>query len=132
MPIYLVPDKYTGAPLTDLDMIKMYSRSKINLGFAKVGDGSAIKQMRLRDFEVPMSGGFYLTEWWEEIEGFFEPDKEIVCFKDRGELRDKTKFYLSHDAEREKIRMAGYNRARAEHTWEKRFKEVFNVIGVRI
>ena len=59
----------------------MYSRSRISLGFSAVAhlpkDGSPpIKQVRLRDFEAPMSGAFYLVEQFDELAEFFEPGKE--------------------------------------------------------
>ena len=58
---YEVPLERCGPPLSDDELVRMYSRSKISLGFSAVAalpkDGSpAIKQVRLRDFEAPMSG----------------------------------------------------------------------------
>ncbi|MCX5713345.1 MAG: glycosyltransferase [Candidatus Omnitrophica bacterium] len=40
------------------------------------------------------------------------------------------KYYLAHDIEREEIRQAGYQRAVREHTWQKRFEQVFRQIGL--
>jgi hypothetical protein len=58
----VVPADRVAGPLEDLDLVKMYSRSKINIGFSSVwqpiDSGERILQVRLRDFEVPMSGGF--------------------------------------------------------------------------
>ncbi len=124
----------SGPPLSDVEYIQMYSRSKVSLGFTKVADGvpgaTSIKQVRLRDFEAPMSGAFYLVERYEELEDFFEPDKEIVVFNDEDELVDKAKFYLRHPSERERIRSAGMERARRDHTWQARFRQVFAEIGL--
>jgi len=130
-----VPRQYCGPPLSDDDLVKMYSRSKISLGFSSVAriaeDPSAqIRQVRLRDFEATMSGAFYLVEQFDELEEFFTPDREIVTFRDHRELVEKAKYYLQHDAEREKIRQAGMTRARAEHTWHERFKMVFREMGL--
>lgn len=123
-----------GLPLSDLEYVQMYSRSKISLGFTKVADGTSgpnsIKQVRLRDFEAPMSGAFYLVEQYDELEDFFEPDKEIVCFADADELVEKATYYLRHEEERDRIRRAGMERARQEHTWEARFSRVFAEIGL--
>lgn len=127
------PSDVLGPILADEDVVKMFNRSKINLGFSVCGfthlTGFPIRQVRLRDFEVPMSGGFYLCEYFSEIEEFFTPDKEIVCFQTREELRDKIKFYLENDAARKKIQWAGYERARREHTWHKRFEMVLETAG---
>lgn len=127
------PSDVLGQVISDEEVVKTFSRSKINLGFSVCGythlTGFPIRQVRLRDFEVPMSGGFYICEYFEEIEEFFTPDKEIVCFQTRDELRDKIKFYLQNDGARKKIQWAGYERARREHTWHHRFDSVLQTIG---
>jgi spore maturation protein CgeB len=119
-----------GAPLSDDELVAMYSRSRISLGFSAVAhvpkDGSPpIRQVRLRDFEAPMSGAFYLVERFDELAEFFEPGKEIVFFEDEDDLADKAAFYLRHERERRRIRDAGLRRARAQHTWHKRFEAAF-------
>src|SRR3712207_2982449 len=123
-----------SSDLSDVEMIQMYSRSKINLGFSTCGathlTGERIVQIRLRDFEVPMSGGFYMVEYMEELEEFFEVGKEVVCYEGPEDLADKIKYYLSHDAEREAIRRAGYERCLRDHTWQKRFEKVFEEMGL--
>ena len=129
---HILPNKIIGPPLSDENMVKLFSRSKINLGFSscdtKTKDEPAIKQIRLRDFEVPMSGGFYMVEYMEELEEFFEIDKEIVCYANKEDLVDKIKFYLKNDSSREKIRIAGYKRCLKDHSWQKRFTDVFSQI----
>jgi spore maturation protein CgeB len=123
-----------GPPLSDEEMVKMYSRSKINLGFSSCGDthlgGQRIVQVRLRDFEVPMSGGFYMVEHMEELEEFFVIGREIVCYRSKEELVDKIRYYLRHDGEREKIRQAGYQRCLRDHTWQKRLADAFCLMSV--
>lgn len=130
-----LPPEICGPALSDEDLIKMYSRSKISLGFTSVAEKARrgerqIKQVRLRDFEATMSGAFYMVEYFDELTEFFEPDKEIVCFNDERELVDKARYYLKHDAERERIRQAGFNRVRSEHTWHKRFEMAFREMGL--
>lgn len=130
-----IPLERCGPALSDEELIQMYSRSKISLGFSTVADISSphsrIKQVRLRDFEATMSGAFYMVEYFEELAEFFEPDKEIVFFNDAEELIEKARFYLKHETERERIRQAGLHRARTEHTWHNRFNMVFEHIGLQ-
>lgn len=127
-----IPDDYVGGILTDEAMIRTFNRSKINLGFSAVGDGlkERILQIRLRDFEVPMSGGFYMVEYFSELEFFFKVGEEIVCYENKGDLCEKIKYYLKHEDEREYIRDAGHKRALKDHTWHKRFQMVFKEIGL--
>lgn len=128
-----LPANVIGGVLSDVGMIQMYSRSKINLGFSSCGDthrtSERIMQIRLRDFEVPMSGGFYMVEYMEELEEFFKIGEEVVCYTGPEDLADKIKYYLRHDDERETIRRAGYERCLRDHTWRKRFEKVFEEIG---
>jgi len=129
-----LPDEMIGSPLPDIKMIQMYSRSKINLGFSSCGNTheteERIMQVRLRDFEVPMSGGFYMVEYMEELEEFFDIGKEIVCYNDKDDLVDKIKYYLKHNNERERIRKAGYERCLKDHSWHKRFENAFYEMGL--
>jgi spore maturation protein CgeB len=125
----LLPSRVLGGVLDDAEMIRTYSRSKINLGFSTCGDTHLTKerilQVRLRDFEVPMSGGFYMVEYMEELEEFFEIGKEIVCYRDFEDLADKVTYYLAHDSERERIRRAGHERCKRDHSWQRRFERAF-------
>jgi hypothetical protein len=123
-----------GGTLQDAEMVSVFSRTKISLGFSRVapteGSATPIHQVRLRDFEATMSGAFYLLEYFEEIEQFFTLDKEIVCFSNADELIEKVRFYLTHDAVREKIRAAGRARALSDHTWQKRFQQLFTSLDL--
>ena len=129
-----IPVSQVGGILSDEEVIRMYSRSKINLGFSTCGnsheDEEQIVQIRLRDFEIPMSGGFYMVKYMEELEQFYEIGKEIVCYEDDNDLVEKIRFYLKHDHERKAIAKAGRERCLRDHTWKKRFVTVFRQIGV--
>ena len=124
-----IPEEYRNDPLSDEELVRTYSRSKINLGFSTCGDThlstERIVQVRLRDFEVPMSGGFYVVERIDELAEFFVPGKEIICYTGATELRESIRYYLAHDREREAIRVAGHERALRDHTWQKRFSCAF-------
>lgn len=130
----LLPAEVVGAPLNDEEMVKLFSRSKINLGFSSCGESHVsnerIVQVRLRDFEVPMSGGFYMVEYLEELEEFFDIGKEIVCYRGPDDLVDKIRYYLSHDDEREAIRRAGHERCLRDHSWQKRLSDSFRTMGL--
>jgi spore maturation protein CgeB len=129
-----LPRDVVGGILSDDGLVAMYSRSKINLGFSTCGDthraAERIVQIRLRDFEVPMSGGFYLVEHLDELEEFFEIGREIETYRCREEMLDKIRYYLVHDEAREQIRQAGRARCLRDHTWERRFAAVFEHIGL--
>lgn len=128
-----LPPHVVGGPLEDSEMVRLFSRSKINLGFSSCGEthvsGERIVQVRLRDFEVPMSGGFYMVEYLEELEEFFDIGREVVCYDGPQDLADKINYYLKHDDEREAIRVAGYERCLRDHSWQKRLTDAFCAMG---
>jgi spore maturation protein CgeB len=77
-----------------------------------------------------MSGGFYLTEYQDELGEFFDVDSEIVCYRSKEELLEKIRFYLKRRDLRNQIRQAGRRRCLNDHTWEKRFERVFREVGL--
>ena len=83
------------------------------------------RQVRLREFEATMAGAFYLTGWIEELADLYEIGKEIVCYRSRAELTDLARWYLAHDDAREAVRRAGHARALRDHTWQRRFEDLF-------
>jgi spore maturation protein CgeB len=84
----------------------------------------------IRDFEVPVSGSFYMVEYMEELEEFFNIGKEILRYTDKEDLADKIKCYLGHDDERERIRRVGHQRCLRDHSWHKRFQKAFRGMGL--
>jgi spore maturation protein CgeB len=123
-------DGWPNGPLSTTEMIRMYSKSRINLGFGGVGGFADVYCLKGRDFEIPMSGGLYLTEHHPELERWYDVGKEIVTYRDFEDLVAKIRYLLSNDEAAEDIRARGYRRARSEHTWEKRFEKVFTLMGL--
>lgn len=121
---------WPNGPLSTQDMVRMYSRSKINLGFGGVAGYTNTYCLKGRDFEIPMSGGLYLTEYHSELERFYELDKEIIAYTDFNNLLEKIWNVLSNPEEAEDIRKKGRQRALNEHTWEMRFGKIFNLMGL--
>lgn len=79
-----------------------------------------------RCWNIPAAGGFALSEYWPGCEEFF-PEGTRVWFKTIPEAVEKIKYYLEHDDEREKIRLAGVENAN-NHTYDKRFINMFKKI----
>ncbi len=125
-----------GAPrLLQRDLVRMFSRSRLSLGFATAGDSHRaarrLTHLRLREFEAPMSGALYLTEDQPELAEYFTPGQEVLTYTDREDLLDKARYYLAHQEHAERVRRAGHERARREHTWQRRFAELFSTLGLR-
>jgi spore maturation protein CgeB len=121
---------WPSGPLPTEEMVRTYSRSRINLGFGGVAGHGETYCLKGRDFEVPMSGGLYLTEEYEELSRFYEVGKEIVTYRGIEDLIAKIRRLLANPGEAEAIRVAGRARALREHTWEMRFEKVLGILGV--
>ncbi len=122
-------------PLPDEEMIRLYSRSQISLGFLEVFDGNSpdaivLQHLHLREFEAPMSGALYFTGFTEELSECYVPDKEVVVYHNEHELLTKVRYYLSHPNDAQKVRQAGLKRARACHTFHERFRKLFRTVGL--
>lgn len=122
--------QWPNGPLSLGEMIRMYSRSKINLGFGGVDGLRNSYCLKGRDFEIPMSGALYLTEYNPELERWYDLGKEIVTYADFDDLTEKIRHFLSNPKEAEEIRKRGIRRARSEHSWEMRFEKIFRLMGL--
>lgn len=121
---------WPNGPLSTEEMVRTWSRSRINLGFGGVQGLKETFCLKGRDFEVPMSGGLYLTEHHDELGPFYDIGAEIVTYTDFADLSGKIKWLLANPQKAEAIRLAGRRRALGEHTWEMRLEKVFRLLGV--
>jgi hypothetical protein len=134
-PVEIIDTSAFGGPrLLQRDLVRMFSRSRLSLGFATAGDShrteKRLTHLRLREFEAPMSGALYLTEHQPELVEYFEPGKEVLTYADRQHLLETAHFYLAHQEQAEQVRRAGFERARREHTWRHRFIQLFRALGL--
>jgi spore maturation protein CgeB len=113
------------------EMIRVFNQSKINLNFSNAWRDWRRFWQRRRDqikgrhFEIPGCGGFQLSSQVEGLDRFFEPGREIAVYRSTGELVEKIRHYLAHEEDRRAIAEAGYARTLRDHTYEKRFAEIF-------
>jgi hypothetical protein len=127
-----LPRKIYGGVVPDDQLVRIFNRTQVNLGFSAVwNDGPRELQVRLRDFEIPMSGAFYLVEYQPELEEYFEIGKEIECYRELDDLIEKIRHYLARPELCEKIGRAARARCVRDHSWASRFTQVFEKIGLR-
>jgi spore maturation protein CgeB len=105
--------------------------SKVNLGILseQVSGASSGDLITSRTFHIPGAGGFMLHERNEESVLYYKENEEAGFFDGAIELAAKTKGYLENDALREKVRLAGHNRAMAEHSLDARAKEIIQLMN---
>ena len=64
------------------------------------------------------------------LEDYLTPGEEIGVFESPDDLVAQVRWWLEHEDERAEAAEAGYRRVRAEHTYDHRFAEIFDRIGV--
>ncbi len=87
-------------------------------------------QIKGRHFEIPACGGLLFTTMADDLQNFYKPGEEMVIYTDLKDCIEKLRYYLTHDVERERIARAGYERTIREHTYTKRFENIFRKIGL--
>ncbi len=119
-------------------LAETFNRMAISLGSIELASTYVLKEpvyfIRLREFEVPMSGGVHLVHKHPKLIEYFSEDKEMLFYQGTEEMLDKAKFYLA--PERQKLRLSirknARKRALAEHTWMHRFKQIGNYFSIPI
>ena len=110
-------------------VIELFNRSKVNLNLSNASRGEH-SQIKGRVFEVTGCGGLLLTDTADDLETYFELGKELVIYDSPQDLVEKARYYIRHDTEREQIAAAGLQRVLRDHTWHRRFDDIFAKAGV--
>ncbi len=82
-----------------------------------------------RPFELAGCRAFTISGRSEDIAMYYKEGEEMVFFDSREDLIKKVQYYLAHDDARAKIADAAYARTIREHTYEKRFEDIFKTAG---
>ena len=85
----------------------------------------SIPQIKARPFELAGCGAFVISGMADDMSRYYRENEEMVFYQDTDDLIQKIKYYLKSGEERENIAGAAYARTLAEHTYEKRFEDIF-------
>lgn len=99
------------------DLPIFYPSTRVNFNCTSQQMKGAVNQ---RVFDVPVCGGFLLTDHRRQMEDLFEPGREIVCYEDPGEIPELVRYYLPRDGMRSMVVAAARKRILAEHTYDLR------------
>lgn len=108
----------------------IYRTSMMTLGIGFASPSKVLTTLKTRDFECPGSGACYLTTYNWELALHYEIGKEILCYRSVEEIVELFSFYRRRPDECWKIAQAAYHRCINEHTWEKRFRKLFEETGI--
>lgn len=88
----------------------------------------SISQTKARIFEIPVRGGFEITEYVPNLDDYFDIGKNIVCYNNVDEAALIIKYYLNNSEERERIKKRSVELARMKHTYRQRSLDFMNEI----
>ena len=125
-------DIYAGNALYGIEMLKAMKCTKVLLNIHKgfeEGLEASGEGLNLRVMEGAACGCCQITNLQADIPNRFEIDKEIAAFQTWDEANEQIEFYLKNTAERLEIGKKSYERVVKDHSLEKRFTEMFNLIS---
>ena len=103
------------------ELPSIYQQSAISLNITSCQMPTAVNQ---RVFDVPLAGGFLLSDPQNDAVVLFEEDREIVVYRSIEEAVDKARFYQSQPARRAAISEAARSRILGEHLIEHRLQKM--------
>jgi spore maturation protein CgeB len=115
--------------LSTRQAVEVINESAVNLNLSKAVTGG-IDQIKGRDFEVPACRSLLVTQRVEALDEYFVPGSEVVVYDGFDDLMAKIRWALAHPAEADRVREEGYRRVLREHTYERRFTQIFRQAGL--
>lgn len=110
------------------ESIALINRARIVLGVGTVGHSENVFHLKGRDFEVPMCGAAYVTGFHPELANWFDIGSEILCYSSPLTCAEQLIMLLRDERRLEAIRQAALTRSLRQHTWEARFRALFDAI----
>jgi len=116
-------------PVYDDEWFKAMYSTKMVVNFPLTGAGYT--NVKVGIFEAAATGRLIFTEYFEEMEQFFEYGKEIIAYADQADLIKKIRYYLQHPDEAEVIGLAGQKKCMENHTWQHRLETFFHEVQLK-
>jgi len=148
--VEVVGHRWQNGEVDQNGMVRLFNESRINLNLSnsapwdarylvsspralinRVRSKKNIEQLKARIFEVNGCGAFQLSYYVEGLESCYDLNREIAVYSDPDDLVEKVKFYLPRTELRESIAASGLKRTLRDHTFTKRFQNVFKRMGLK-
>ena len=86
------------------------------------------EQIKARNFEIPLAGGFQLTNYVPHLERYWDIGKEVAVYSSVDDCAKQIAYHLKHEDTRLEVAKKGYRRAAEEHTFKNRLNDVLQQI----
>ena len=122
--------KFDIRPARDRIAVKQFSTvcssAKVILGIDKTADRELY--FSNRTWFVLGCGGFLVTRYVPGLESIFANHKHLVWYRDTAEAVDQIRFYLRHDAARERIANAGHEFSHQNYPFDRMASNMVEVL----
>lgn len=137
--------------LSTEEMVQTFQKSRINLNISNsishdiryvlsgirsfrnyLKSPKRVEQPKARNFEIPLAGGFQLTNYFLGLERYFTIGNELALYNTPEECIKQIRYYLENEENRNRIAINGHIRAKNEHTYYHRLKDVLQKIWPNI
>jgi len=102
-----------------------YRDIRINVNITSCQMPSAINQ---RVFDIPCCGSFVLSDDQKDLHELFDVGKEAAVYESIGDLKEKLRFYQSHEPQRLSLIEAARARIMNEHTYVHRIRRILDLL----
>ena len=113
------------------ELAQFYQSSRIVLNINQ-WEADEASGTTLRVADVPACGSFLLTEYSGGLDDLFELETEICTFTTPAEMKQKIDYFLKHEAERERIALAGLERTRHLPSAKDRMQLILSDLSAQI
>ena len=110
----------------------LYAGTKIVVGDTLCPNFSYPDYWSDRVYETLGRGGFIIHPYISGMEKEFTDKEHLVFYeyKNFKQLKELIDYYLEHDEEREKIRLAGHNLVKEKYTYKNRWEQILKELGI--
>lgn len=104
-----------------MPLVFMASALNLNLSIRSIRSG-----IPLRCMDIMGAGGALFSNMQPELMEYFEEGREWIGFGSMDELMDKAEFYLEREDLRQQIAIGGYQKVKAEFTYQHALQKIFH------
>jgi len=130
IPVKCFGSGWSNGNISETQMHMEIANAPVTLGFSNVGYTRNITTIKGRDFEVPLLGGLYLTQFSKGLELYYKPGKEILTYMNFENCISQITWIQENPKDAFQIRLAGYLKALQNCTWEARMEYLKQIISL--
>lgn len=108
-----------------VEFAQICAAAKISLGISAVNNVRMYNSWR-RTLNSMAAGAFHLTHYVPGMEQVFTNKKHLAWFKTIPEALQLIKYYLTNEASRQRIALAGSREVLVRHTWDQRITDLLS------